>query len=70
MEKIKKGDKFLCINDVEMYDNNTYNITYEFGKIYYSDLDDCITDKEHDVYHKWTWEDDFENYFMKIKYKN
>lgn len=39
--KIRKGDKFLCIADYEMYSGD---IAYISGKVYISELDGCITD--------------------------
>lgn len=47
--KIKKGDKFLCLEDYEMDDER---ISYTKGKIYQSDLDGRITDNEFDVMHE------------------
>lgn len=75
--KIKKGDRFLCIKDVEM---DSSRIDYIKGKEYISEKDGCITDEEGDAYHKWTpyeWENlevekyeehiaDFNKYFKKL----
>ena len=54
MEKeinIKKGDKFLCIKDVYLNDNETRPPRFIQGKIYTSERGGCITDetgnKEH-----------------------
>lgn len=44
--EIKKGDKFICLQDIKLLDEATgYCIGYSFrkGKIYVSDTDGCIT---------------------------
>ena len=61
---IKKGDKFECIKDVIM-DNNPKNIAYTSGKIYISELDECITDDQNKVNHYWSNEES-EQYFIKL----
>lgn len=58
--KIKKGDKFLCLEDYEMDDER---ISYTKGKIYQSDLDGRITDNEFDVMHEMEGKNDFFEYF-------
>lgn len=58
--KIKKGDKFLCLEDYEMDDER---IAYSKGKIYQSDLDGRITDNEFDVMHEMEGQNDFFEYF-------
>lgn len=61
---IKKGDKFECIKDVIM-DNNPKDIAYTSGKIYISELDECITDDQNKVNHYWSNEES-EQYFIKL----
>lgn len=61
---IKKGDKFECIKDV-MMDNNPKDIAYTSGKIYISELDECITDDQNKVDHYWSNEES-EQYFIKL----
>ena len=61
--KIKKGDKFLCLEDYEMDDKL---ISYTKGKIYQSDLDGRITDNEFDVMHEMEGQNDFFEYFELI----
>lgn len=51
MEKIKKGEAFVCINTVIM-DENPNDIAYDKGRIYYSEEDGCITDNQKFVRHK------------------
>lgn len=61
---IKKGDKFECIKDV-IIDNNPKDIAYTSGKIYISELDECITDDQNKVNHYWSNEES-EQYFIKL----
>lgn len=61
---IKKGDKFECIKDVIM-DNNPKDIAYTSGKIYISELNECITDDQNKVNHYWSNEES-EQYFIKL----
>lgn len=58
--KIKKGDKFLCLEDYIMDDGR---ISYTKGKIYQSDFDGSITDNKFDVTHKMEGQNDFFEYF-------
>lgn len=58
--KIKKGDRFLCLEDYVMDDER---IAYSKGKIYKSDLDGRITDNEFDVHHEMECQNDFFEYF-------
>ena len=58
--KIKKGDRFLCLEDYVMDDER---IAYSKGKIYKSDLDGRITDNEFDVHHEMEEQNDFFEYF-------
>jgi len=62
--KIKKGDKFLCLEDYVMYDDDL--IAYEQGKIYISEIDGCITDEQKDVKHKMDGQYDFFKHFKQI----
>ena len=48
--EIKKGNKFLCIKDVEMDDDRTI---YYAGETYISEIDGCITDESGDAHHSW-----------------
>lgn len=48
--EIKKGNKFLCIKDVEMDDGS---IEYYAGKTYISEENSCITDESGNKEHKW-----------------
>ena len=61
---IKKRNKFECIKDVIM-DNNPKDIAYTSGKIYISELDECITDDQNKVNHYWSNEES-EQYFIKL----
>ena len=45
---IEKGDKFKCIKTYKMEDGE---VAYIKGKIYLSELKDCITDEQLDVNH-------------------
>lgn len=56
---IKKGDKFKCIKTL-IYGNS--DLWYQKGKIYWSDMDGCITDEEGDIDHEWI--DEIEKYFI------
>ena len=58
--KIKKGDRFLCLEDYVMDDER---IAYSKGKIYKSDLDGRITDNEFDVLHEMEGQNYFFEYF-------
>lgn len=48
---IKKGDTFMCIQDVIMEDGS---LVYKKGNTYISEIDGCITDEEKDANHRWT----------------
>lgn len=61
--KIKKGDRFLCLEDYVMDDER---IAYSKGKIYKSDLDGRITDNEFDVLHEMDGQNDFFEYFQLV----
>ena len=49
-KKIRKGDKFECIQSVVMDDGS---IAYIKGKAYTSENDNCITDETREDYHYW-----------------
>ena len=57
---IKKGDKFKCIKDVIM---DSGVCAYSKESIYYSDLDDCITDNQKVINHLWS--NNYIEYFIK-----
>ena len=61
--KIKKGDRFLCLEDYVMDDER---IAYTKGYIYQSDLDGRITDNEFDVLHEMEGQNDFFKYFQLV----
>ena len=58
--KIKKGDKFLCLEDYIMDDDR---VAYTQGKVYKSELDNRITDNDLDIMHEMQGQDDFFEYF-------
>ena len=58
--KIKKGDKFLCLEDYIMDDDR---VAYTQGKVYKSELDNRITDNDFDIMHDMQGQDDFFEYF-------
>ena len=58
--KIKKGDKFLCLEDYIMDDDI---VAYTKGKVYKSELDNRITDNDNDISHRMQGEVDFFEYF-------
>ena len=57
---IKKGDRFICLEDYIMDDDR---IAYTKGKTYFSELDGKITDNEFDVMHEMGGQIDFFEYF-------
>lgn len=61
--KIKKGDKFLCLEDYVMEEGE---IAYTKDVIYLSELDDKITDNQLDVDHGMYGQDDFFTYFKPL----
>jgi hypothetical protein len=67
--QIKKGDRFLCIKNVEM-DGNPDDISYIKDKIYVSEEDGCITDEGGNTNHWWNVHtyntEDCSKYFSKI----
>jgi hypothetical protein len=65
---IRKGEKFECIQDVVM-DND--ELAYKKGEVYISDTNGCITDRMENIEH--SWEDgfgvkceDWQKYFKRI----
>ena len=62
--KIKKGDKFLCLEDYIMDDDR---VAYTKGLIYTSELDNRITDDDFDVMHEMNGQDDFFEYFSFVR---
>lgn len=70
---VRKNDKFLCINDVVMEDDDgvVCGIAYRKGRVYKSENDKCITDDDGDYLHKWEdCADCWKNYFKKISLIN
>ena len=61
---IKKGDKFKCIKDVIM-DDDPEEVAYTSGKIYISEIDECITDNQGIIDHHWNNKED-NQYFIKL----
>ena len=62
---IKKGDKFLCLKDYVMVDND--EVAYVAGKTYTSEEDDCIKDEECTVEHDMSGQADFFEYFKPLQ---
>ena len=66
-KQIRKGDVFECIQHVVMDDGE---VLYRKGRAYASEIDDCITDEQHDESHRWSIEDEAEDnwwhYFKRI----
>jgi hypothetical protein len=62
--KIKKGDRFLCLENYIMNDDR---VAYTKGKTYLSDLDNRITDDKFDVMHEMNGQDDFFEYFSFVR---
>jgi hypothetical protein len=60
---IVKGDKFLCL---ENYPMNNGTIGYTKGKVYESEIDNCITDDDKDKTHEMSNQYDFFEYFKLI----
>ena len=61
--KIKKGDKFLCLNDYLMEDET---VAYSKNKEYLSEVNKCITDNSGDVFHRMELPSDFFDFFKFI----
>ena len=62
--KIKKGDRFLCLENYIMDDDR---VAYTKGLIYTSELDNRITDDDFDVMHEMNGQDDFFEYFSFVR---
>lgn len=62
--KIKKGDRFLCLENYIMDDDR---VAYTKGLIYTSELDNRITDDDFDVFHEMNGQDDFFEYFSFVR---
>lgn len=60
---IKKGEKYICTNDVYM-EGEDYRPIYRKGKVYQSDVDDSLVDECNDT-HYWLDRELFEKYFKK-----
>ena len=63
--KIKKGDRFLCLENYIMDDDR---IAYTKGKTYFSELDGKITDNEFEVWHEMGGQIDFFEYFKLVSF--
>lgn len=61
--KIKKGDRFLCLENYVMDDDR---VVYTKGLVYLSELDNRITDDEFDVMHEMNGQEDFFEYFKLV----
>jgi hypothetical protein len=61
--KIKKGDRFLCLENYVMDDDR---VSYTKGLVYLSELDNRITDDEFDVMHEMNGQEDFFEYFKLV----
>jgi len=62
--KIKKGQKFKCIDTVVMYNGD---ITYLKDKEYVSELSGCLTNLHGHRDHKWSDTKEFKQYFEEVK---
>ena len=65
---IRKGEKFECIKDVIMDDDE---LAYIKGEIYLSEANGCITDAQVNTKHQWVDEfgircEDWQKYFKRI----
>ena len=63
--KIKKGDRFICLENYIMDDERT---AYTKDKMYFSELDGRITDDEFDVMHEMEGQNDFFEYFKLVPF--
>jgi len=61
--EIISGEKFLCIKTVLSSRNKTY---YKQGKVYFSELNGCITDELNEKEHEWT-KIPFQSHFINLK---
>ena len=62
--KIKKGNTFVCIKKVHIKNERCF---YLKGRLYYSEIDDCITDEQNTKDHKWSIKKLHKKYWLKIK---
>lgn len=60
---IKKGEKYICTDDVYMA-GEVYEPIYKKGKVYQSDVDDSLIDECNDT-HYWLDRELFEKHFKK-----
>lgn len=60
---IKKGEKYICTDDVYMT-GEVYEPIYKKGKVYQSDVDDSLIDECNDT-HYWLDRELFEKHFKK-----
>lgn len=65
---IKKGDSFVCIEDVIMTDDDS--LVYKKGSVYTSEKDGCITNEAGEIDHRWDNVDYTRLYFAKIELNN
>jgi hypothetical protein len=65
---IKKGDSFVCIQDVIMAEDDS--LVYKKGFVYTSEKNGCITDEDGDIDHRWDDVDYTRLYFVKIGKNN
>ena len=64
IKDVQAGDKFLCIQDVRMQEDN--ELVYKKGEFYRSEKDCCITDKAGRIEHYWE-DTDWTLYFIRWK---
>lgn len=57
---IEKGDTFKCIKTFKMEGGE---VSYSRGREYFSEVNNCITDNELDVYHNMNDVEDFFKHF-------
>ena len=60
---IKKGETYICTNDMYMK-GEAYKPIYKKGKVYQSDTDGSLVDECNDT-HYWSDKESFEKYFKK-----
>mgnify|MGYP004516929831 FL=1 len=60
---IKKGEKYICTNDMYM-EGEVYKPIYKKGKVYQSNVDDSLVDECNDT-HFWLDEELFKKLFKK-----
>ncbi len=62
--KIKVGDVFVCIKKVHRKNEKCF---YFKGKMYQSEINNCITDEEKNKSHTWTKKKLKKKYWLKLK---